>query len=138
MILVFTSLGRSNNSETLDHNLMQCIRLGKMNQTHLVVTFVDGAEFNAAEQSELKGSEREEYRQAQAGYQKLQMQRAIVDGQKQDAFNREDIHAAKALDARLTELLRAVPEALAKISQVTVAIKCRQFASHGYDGSRSS
>jgi len=120
-ILVFSHPARIVQNPELDANLRECIVLGKMHDTYLIVTSIDQKSmFNEAEKGKLPFEERKLLQEAEQHIARAKAQSKMLEKEKEEC---QDITRFKALDQQIKEL--EVQEVLAVngVKQVCVEIR---------------
>ena len=125
-ILVFEKFQRITNSETLDKNLRECIRLGRMHATHLIVTMIDnGQTIKPADRVELSPEDREKLKAAEQVVSSLKSEEKVIKHGTEAAKDVEEMKKlSKALENKAVELAGAE----ARVAQVAIELKTREVA----------
>ena len=133
-VLVFESFKRIADSETLDANLRECIRLGKIHDTHLVVTMIDnGQTIKAEDRVELAEEDRERLESAEQVVLKLKTEEKDLKQAKVATLNESISTSAgyeelRKLESALEKMPIKVALAEAKVGQVAIEIRTREVA----------
>ncbi|KAK4580316.1 hypothetical protein LTR86_000519 [Recurvomyces mirabilis] len=123
-ILVFATSLRAAAIETLDNTLLECIAMGKMRNTHLVVTKTDeSSRLSDMERLELRPGQRAELEAATALYEDLFAVQRVDAAARKQAKGRKDYTTLYALDEKLEQLTVHLAFAKAKIRQVEISIR---------------
>ncbi|KAF2478604.1 hypothetical protein BDY17DRAFT_328139 [Neohortaea acidophila] len=124
-IFVFTTPTRVKNNPDLDKNLTECIHLGKMQSTYLIVTNIDGkTSFKQTDLANLRAEDRAQYQDAEDRLHNLKHEHIrLMEAKKSES----DFDEYKALEARGDEVALEIKQAEMKIQQVAVEIRNRSI-----------
>ena len=124
-VLVFENIKRIDQSPTLDGNLRECIRLGKIRDTHLIVTNID-----EISKLELSQEDRDLLNSAEVFMAQLKAEEKTLKQDKAAALDQDNPTAAQREQERaINSCLEAMPVRIAlteaKIRQITIEIRNR-------------
>lgn len=127
-VLVFESFKRIAESETLDANLRNCIRLGKRDNTHLIVTMIDGQKMKPEDRDELSEADRRRLKAAEDVVEHLKEQGKSIKQNKSIALEAGDYEQLRKLERDIEDLPVKIAMAEARVNQVIIEIRTRDVA----------
>ncbi|KAK3719647.1 hypothetical protein LTR37_004184 [Vermiconidia calcicola] len=133
-ILVFASIKRIAENDSLDANLRECIRLGKMRDTFLIVTMIDNLqEMKDEDRADLSEDDRYALEKAEQTVSELMVRERTLKQNKAAAFKKSiatpvEFEELKKLEEDLDEMPQLIARAEASVKQVTIEIRTAEVA----------